>query len=213
MIPSVVAAEVTGALRDFLATGFGPSNPGLAHVIDDFLAQPENLAKGPYLSIALPFQPAPEGGEPFPEVLSGSPRTATSARRSRGSPPVTGGRRWSPPAPARARRSVFSSPSSTTAGNASGRRGIKAILVDPMNALAADQARRIAQTIDRTPALRGRVTAGVFVGRDNQPQRSAHKTMGRDHVVTDRATLRERPPDILLTNYKMLDYLLVRPFD
>ena len=91
--------------------------------------------------------------------------------------------------------------------------GIKAILVYPMNALAADQARRIAQTIDRTPALRGKVTAGVFVGRDNQPQRSAHKTMGRDHVVTDRDTLRERPPDILLTNYKMLDYLLVRPFD
>ena len=37
--------------------------------------------------------------------------------------------------------------------------------------------------------------------------------MGRDHVITDRDTLRERPPDILLTNYKMLDYLLVRPFD
>ncbi len=32
MIPSVVAAEVAGALRDFLATGFGPSNPALASV-------------------------------------------------------------------------------------------------------------------------------------------------------------------------------------
>ena len=82
-----------------------------------------------------------------------------------------------------------------------------------MNALAADQARRIAEIIDRTPALRGKVTAGVFVGRDNQPQRSAHKAMGRNHVVTDRDTLRDQPPDILLTNYKMLDYLLVRPFD
>ena len=94
-----------------------------------------------------------------------------------------------------------------------GTRGIKAIVIYPMNALAADQARRIAETIDRAPALRGRVTAGVFVGRDNQPQRSAHKTMGRHHVITDRDTLREHPPDILLTNYKMLDYLLVRPFD
>ena len=91
--------------------------------------------------------------------------------------------------------------------------GVKAILIYPVNALAADQARRIAQTIDRTPALRGKVTAGVFVGRDNQPQRSAHKTMGRDHVITDRETLREHPPDVLLTNYKMLDYLLVRPYD
>ena len=49
MIPAVVADEVTGALRDFLATGFGPSNPALADVIDDFLAQADNLDKRPYL--------------------------------------------------------------------------------------------------------------------------------------------------------------------
>ncbi len=213
MIPSVVAAEVTGALRDFLATGFGPSNPGLAHVIDDFLAQPENLAKGPYLSIALPFQPAPEGGEPFPEVPFGftpyrHQRTAFSrlaAGDGRSTVVATG--------TGSGKTECFLFPILDYCRERAGAPGIKAVLVYPMNALAADQARRIAQTIDRTPALRGRVTAGVFVGRDNQPQRSAHKTMGRDHVVTDRATLRERPPDILLTNYKMLDYLLVRPFD
>ena len=66
MIPSVVASEVAGALRDFLATGFGPSNPALAGVVDDFLAEPGNLAKGPYLSIALPFQPAPGGRRALP---------------------------------------------------------------------------------------------------------------------------------------------------
>ena len=49
MIPSAVAHEVTLALHDFLATGFGPSNPALASVLDDFLAEPENLVKGPYL--------------------------------------------------------------------------------------------------------------------------------------------------------------------
>ena len=47
MIPSVVASEVTGALRDFLTTGFGPSSPELSSVVDDFLAeerrQPERL--------------------------------------------------------------------------------------------------------------------------------------------------------------------------
>ena len=37
--------------------------------------------------------------------------------------------------------------------------------------------------------------------------------MGPDHVITDRGALRERPPDILLTNYKMLDFLLIRPID
>ena len=213
MIPSAVTVEVTGALRDFLATGFGPSNPALAHVVDDFLARPENLAKGPYLSVALPFQPAPEGGEPFPEVPLGftpyrHQRTAFSrlaADVGRSTVVATG--------TGSGKTECFLFPILDYCRERAGAPGIKAILVYPMNALAADQARRIAQTIDRTPALRGRVTAGVFVGRDNQPQRSAHKTMGREHVVTDRDTLRERPPDILLTNYKMLDYLLVRPFD
>ena len=71
MIPSTVAHEVARALRDFLATGFGPSNPALATVLDDFLAEPENVVKGPYLSIALPPKLAPEGGEPFPEIPLG----------------------------------------------------------------------------------------------------------------------------------------------
>ena len=35
MIPTVVADEVTGAVRHFLETGFGPSNPALARVIGD----------------------------------------------------------------------------------------------------------------------------------------------------------------------------------
>ena len=213
MIPSVVAAEVTDALRDFLATGLGPSNAALAHLVDDFLAEPDNLAKGPYLSVALPFEQAPEGGEPFPDVPLGftpyrHQRTAFSrlaAGAGRSTVVATG--------TGSGKTECFLYPILDYCRGAVGAPGVKAILVYPMNALAADQARRIAQTIDRTPALRGRVTAGIFVGRDNQPQRSAHKTMGRDHVVTDRDTLRERPPDILLTNYKMLDYLLVRPFD
>ena len=71
MIPSTLAAEVGGALQDFLATGFGPSNPALSSVVDDFLADTDNLLKGPYLSVELPFQRAPEGGEPFPETPLG----------------------------------------------------------------------------------------------------------------------------------------------
>ena len=37
--------------------------------------------------------------------------------------------------------------------------------------------------------------------------------MTADHLVENRDVLRERPPDILLTNYKMLDLLLTRPVD
>src|SRR5919106_4921702 len=37
--------------------------------------------------------------------------------------------------------------------------------------------------------------------------------MTPEGVITDRDTMRRHPPDILLTNYKMLDYLLIRPRD
>ena len=37
--------------------------------------------------------------------------------------------------------------------------------------------------------------------------------MTEEDLITDKDMLRAAPPDILLTNYKMLDYLLVRPRD
>ena len=37
--------------------------------------------------------------------------------------------------------------------------------------------------------------------------------MGPDGIITNKHTLRLKPPDILLTNYKMLDYLLIRAKD
>src|SRR5699024_6980914 len=39
------------------------------------------------------------------------------------------------------------------------------------------------------------------------------RMMSEDNVITDHETLLNAPPDILMTNYKMLDYLLVRPKD
>src|SRR5699024_8900280 len=35
----------------------------------------------------------------------------------------------------------------------------------------------------------------------------------KDGLITDRRVMQEDPPDILLTNYKMLDRLLLRPAD
>ncbi len=214
MIPSAVASEVVDALRSFLATGFGPSNPELAGVIDDLLAEPENLVKGPYLSIALPFRHAPEGGEAFGEVpLGHTPyvhqraafsRLAADAGRSTVIATGTGS----------GKTECFLLPildyCREQAGTPGGSRGIKAILIYPMNALATDQAGRIARRIHQTPALRGRVTAGLFIG---QAAHAPQTGMGPEHIVADRESLLRRPPDILLTNYKMLDYLLLRPSD
>ncbi len=46
-----------------------------------------------------------------------------------------------------------------------------------------------------------------------QSEKDPSKVMGPESIVTNKETLRLKPPDILLTNYKMLDYLLVRVKD
>ena len=52
--------------------------------------------------------------------------------------------------------------------------------------------------------------AGVSIGGEGE---QLHGGMGEDHLIDDREVLHKRPPDILLTNYKMLDFLLLRPED
>ena len=212
MIPSALAREVVTALSDFLQTGFRPSNAALDGVLEDFLERQENLVKGPYLSVALPFQRAAEGGEPFPEIPLGftpfrHQRTAMERLRSevgRSTVVATG--------TGSGKTECFLWPVLDHCRREAGKPGIKAILIYPMNALATDQAGRIAATIHRNPALRGRVTAGLFIGEDGKGAPRA-AGMGPDRVIAHRETLLEQPPDILLTNYKMLDYLLVRPSD
>ena len=91
-----------------------------------------------------------------------------------------------------------------------GERGIKALIIYPMNALATDQAKRIAELIYGSDELRGNVTVGMYVGgQEHTPAR----TMSEHGVITDHETMLNNAPDILMTNYKMLDYLLVRPKD
>ena len=74
-----------------------------------------------------------------------------------------------------------------------------------MNALATDQARRIAAAISEIGSLDG-VRAGIYA--DAQPENPTHE-MTADNVITHRGSMWSNPPDILLTNYKMLDYLLL----
>lgn len=74
--------------------------------------------------------------------------------------------------------------------------GITAILVYPMNALANDQELRIKDY------LAGAGRGDIRVARYDRQTKEAV-----------RAALRKHPPHILLTNYMMLEYLLVRPAD
>jgi hypothetical protein len=77
------------------------------------------------------------------------------------------------------------------------RPGLTAILVYPMNALSNDQARRIEQYLGES-GFSGSVTVAQYDRGTSEQKRNE---------------LRTNPPHILLTNYMMLEYLLVRPAD
>lgn len=100
-----------------------------------------------------------------------------------------------------------------------GRKGIKAIILYPMNALASDQERRFAKAVWADPQLKDAgIRVGNYTGRYDPSEPGAGndsgtKEMGKDHGITNHGVQQENPPDILLTNYKMLDFLLMRPQD
>jgi len=76
------------------------------------------------------------------------------------------------------------------------RPGLTALLVYPMNALANDQEERIREYLKDS----GHTSVRVERYDRTTPQ-------------AKRAEMRQRPPHLLLTNYMMLEYLLVRPSD
>src|SRR5699024_7850283 len=87
--------------------------------------------------------------------------------------------------------------------------GIKALILYPMNALANDQAGRLAKILTETPAYKG-LTAALYTG---EASREPATVVTADSLITDREMIRGSAPDVLLTNYKMLDQLLLRRAD
>jgi ATP-dependent helicase YprA (DUF1998 family) len=94
--------------------------------------------------------------------------------------------------------------------------GVRALLLYPMNALANDQVKRIREILLNYPEITfGRYT-GETAGTEKQARSSYFAAEGKDapaNELISREAMRETPPNILLTNYAMLEYLLLRPDD
>ncbi|MDX2504170.1 MAG: DEAD/DEAH box helicase [Gammaproteobacteria bacterium] len=215
MLPSLVSRELIESIKDFLRTTFPTTTAGFLHsdgksAMEALLDTPNTLFKGPYLSLGLPFRTVHENQAlPFKVIAPGfTPYVHQLSAFQR----LSG---------------INSLPTLVATGTGSGKTecfmypildycaqqsvpGIKAIIIYPMNALATDQARRFAKEIYTRNELNGNVRVGLFVG-DTEGRSSTEMT--EDFVITDKGEQRKSPPDILLTNYKMLDYLLIRPKD
>lgn len=94
--------------------------------------------------------------------------------------------------------------------------GVRALLLYPMNALANDQVKRLRELLTFFPEI----TFGRFIGETPEHEREGldafRNRFGHDPIpneLVSRDPMREQPPHILLTNYAMLEYLLLRPSD
>src|SRR5699024_9538119 len=153
---------------------------------------------------SFPFRPYVHQAQAFARLSSRpDPGSTEPSRRPEPTPVVTGtgsGKTDSFPSPVldHARRA-----------RAAGVRGAKALLLYPMPAHATDQAERRPRLLTTEPGLEG-ITAGLCTG---EAAGTGRTTVSEAGLITDRATMREDPPALLLTNYKMLDQLLLRVED
>ena len=108
--------------------------------------------------------------------------------------------------------------------------GVRALLIFPMNALANDQQKKLRKLLRNYPDI----TFGRYTGETahrspketaEQAEKRLHQEYDSSHMDDADAALRkslpnemmcremmaQKPPHILLTNYAMLEYLLLRP--
>jgi len=215
MLPSLLAREVQNGIKSFLTTGFEPSDHLFAGVMQRFTEDDTRWMKGPYVQLGLPFRTGSKGKNFFTRFeteFSGHVHQEMSWQRLSSSGMAASTLVATGTGSGKTECFLYPVLDHCANVNAEGVTGIKALVIYPMNALAADQARRFAQVIAQTPAFKG-LRVGLFVGGRSGKDGHGQMTMTATSVITDRETLRKDPPDILLTNYKMLDYLLIRPKD
>ncbi|MEU4394361.1 DEAD/DEAH box helicase [Kribbella sp. NPDC023855] len=95
--------------------------------------------------------------------------------------------------------------------------GVRALLLYPMNALANDQMKRLRQLLAGYPAI----TFGRYTGDTENDSQRAREAFGELNIgepmlpneLLSRQEMRATPPHLLLTNFAMLEYLLLRPLD
>ena len=218
MLPLQQAREVRDSVIEYIKATFRFKEKDVSDAFYRFIEDKKNgLFKGPYVSLKTPFVSATKGeSENIPlDITPSFPPYKHQLQAFRQLSMKNGHK---------------PEPTLLTTGTGSGKTecflypildycfhcnqyerqtGVKVIIMYPMNALASDQAKRLAETIWNDPRLKGKVTAGLFVGEGVNAQ-DYPRDMGEDHIIENRNAIIDTVPDILLTNFKMLDYGLMR---
>ncbi len=214
MRPTLAAQALRDTTVEYLTTTFALAEPDTQDALTELLTDPaDGLFRGPYLRIRRPFRSADAGWQehldwwqdgfwPYAHQAEAFARLTTKGGHTPSPTLVTTGtgsgktESFLVPVLDHCRRARQQS-----------RTGIKAILLYPMNALAGDQADRIGDLLE-DPRL-AEVTAGLYIGEAG----ASRAASPYKRVMVDRQEIRRNPPDVLITNYKMLDLLLQRQHD
>ena len=214
LLPNLQANHLREGLTDYLATTFALTDPDAQGALSDFVGHPDTgMFKGPYVRLRLPFAPAsgnwgmhldwwPAEFTPYGHQASAFERLSTKFQKRPQPTVVTTGT-------GSGKTEAFLYPilDHVLRAKAAGVTGMKAVILYPMNALANDQAERLARLVTEHPELSG-VSAGLYTGEQSTGGRTK---VTHEGLITDRSLMHSAPPDILLTNYKMLDHLLLHP--
>ncbi|QVI24283.1 DEAD/DEAH box helicase [Nocardia tengchongensis] len=210
MKPTLAAEELRKSLTQYLTTTFALAEPTVREALERFLEDPQQgIFRGPYLRIRTkfrkvdekkwrnPLQWTPAGFVPHLHQARAWQRLSTLGKNAEPSLITTG--------TGSGKTESFLIPvlDHCRRERAAGHHGVKAVFLYPMNALATDQAQRINELLTQTGMEQ--VTAALYIG--DTPE------VGYQKVMTVRSEIRRNPPDILITNYKMLDLLLQRADD
>ena len=196
LLPSAQAREIRDGLLDYLTTTFALADPDAQLALEDFLGDREHgIFKGPFLRLRLPFRAAADGWQsilgwdigltPYGHQAEAFARLSTADLGPDKPRPL---------------------PTLVTTGTGSGKTeaflypildhvlrarrdgvtGMKALILYPMNALANDQAQRLADLLTTRDELAG-ITAALYTGQDG----SQRTKVSADGLITDRAIIRD----------------------
>lgn len=221
MLSLIQAEEIKSAVVEYLKATYNFDDKKVEQAFEDFLYNKRRgMFKGPYIQIRLPYERL-ENDINLNDILAIHPNfppylhqyeafKRLSTRNNEPKPVILTTGTGS------GKTESFLFPLLDYCYKNIGKPGIKAIILYPMNALATDQARRLADAIynfkdsNGDYVLRDKIRAGLFIGEGKQKGKNRPTRMEEQRIIEDRDTLVQSPPDILLTNFKMLDFSLMQ---
>ncbi len=230
--PINLAQKLQQSLVDYFITTFDVNrdgkHPWLAAEIREAFESPNNLVNGPYVELALPYKRGRSINELIDEGVL-TPKLREMHCFQKGSPLPLDAQLYLHQEQAIRRIVQDKRGVVISSGTGSGKtesflipllhdllvdstKGVRAILIYPLNALVNDQLDRLRTILRETNITFGRYTSEL--AHETKDAMAAYGSDQLPNEVISREELRKgKIPQILITNYAMLEYLLLRPED